>query len=193
MRQIVLFQSDEARRFARFLVVGLITWSVDFAALNLLQRTVIIPEEPHLTVKVLLATGIAFLFGIVVNFDLNRRWTFQAMHSRMLRQQVIRYTIVTASALAIRATFIALMFAPLGRITTSILETLSLISAPDVSTVNQIGTNTAQMLSIGIIIFWNFLGHRYWTYRDVQSSPTGTSAAADHGHQQSLQSRSTFR
>ncbi|NJN55660.1 MAG: hypothetical protein HC804_13460 [Anaerolineae bacterium] len=37
----------------------------------------------------------------------------------------------------------------------------------DVTVIERIGDNMALALSVLIILFWNFLINRYWTYSDV--------------------------
>jgi putative flippase GtrA len=54
----------------KFLVVGLISFAIDFGLLLILQK--------GFDVQLTFATTIAYLAGLLVNFTLNKMWTFEA-------------------------------------------------------------------------------------------------------------------
>ncbi len=155
----------ELRRFGKFLVVGAITWTVDVTTLNILQLTVLVPEAPNTALKVFAASAIAFLVGILINFILNRQWTFNAGGGGQMRQQALRYSVVVGLAIGFRLIFVLVSYQLIGELATTTLETLELIDPADATTTNQIGTNAANILSIPLVMLWNFFGHKYFTYR----------------------------
>ena len=61
---------EKYREFAKFLVVGGTTWIIDTGTFFLLKHTVL-PE------KVLTAKIIAILIAMIVNYVLNREWSFR--------------------------------------------------------------------------------------------------------------------
>jgi len=158
-------QSESMRHFIKFAIVGAFTWMVDFATLALLQQTLLVPEEPHLRLKVITATAIAFFIGITVNFLLHRYWTFKGASEGMLGKQLFRYSVVVGMAVFFRLIFVLLTFRLIGNTAVDVMASLSLIEDTDATTVNQLGTSIAQVASIPMIILWNFFGHKYWTYR----------------------------
>lgn len=54
----------------KFLVVGLISFGIDFGLLLILQK--------EFAVQLTVATTTAYLIGLLVNFALNKLWTFEA-------------------------------------------------------------------------------------------------------------------
>ena len=180
-----LLQSESVRHFIKFGIVGAFTWLVDFATLALLQQTLLVPEAPHLRLKVITATAIAFFIGVTVNFLLHRYWTFKGASEGVLGQQLFRYSVVVGLAVVFRLIFVLLTFRLIGNAAADVLASLSLIDNPaalwvnqltvttnlnlisdfSVVTINQLGSSIAQVSSIPMIILWNFFGHKYWTYR----------------------------
>jgi putative flippase GtrA len=69
-------KAKEVERFLKFATVGIIGAIIDFGVLNVLQATVLRPVEPHLSLKVALATGTAFTSAVTSNFIWNRYWTY---------------------------------------------------------------------------------------------------------------------
>lgn len=157
----------EKRQFVKFLVVGAFTWTVDFTTLNLLQHTILVPNEPNTSAKVFAASATAFFVGITVNFLLNRTWTFKANATGSVPGQVLRYAVVVGIAVSLRLVFILASYRLIGEVSTTLLESLSLIDPADPTLTNQIGTNIANILSIPMIMLWNFFGHKHFTYRDT--------------------------
>ncbi|GAB4538280.1 MAG: hypothetical protein Kow0063_25930 [Anaerolineae bacterium] len=157
-------RSKEIERFIKFLIVGMVTWLLDFAVLNLLQSTFLMPEKPYETLKVFLASGTAFVVAVVTNFIWNRHWTFGDVQSHHYRQQLARFCIATSIGWIFRSVFIASMYKPLGQIAVEIIGTLRPEYGFGLVTPNQIGTNVAQAIAIVIVLFWNFLASRFWTF-----------------------------
>jgi putative flippase GtrA len=80
-------------QFARFGVVGLVGFVIDFALFNLLRSTVFSPEEIHegpVYAKII-STSIA----ILANWIGNRYWTFREHRGRQLLREGIEFAIVS--------------------------------------------------------------------------------------------------
>jgi putative flippase GtrA len=161
-------QAKEVERFLKFAVVGAIGAVIDFGVLNLLQSSVLSPAEPHLALKVALATGTAFTSAVTSNFVWNRYWTYPDSRSRSIQQQLVQFFIVNAVGLAFRLIWVRGLFNPMGNIGVDTFRWLGVIESMDGTATKQLGTNIAQFFAIWIVMIWNFFVNRYWTYNDVE-------------------------
>jgi putative flippase GtrA len=162
-------KSKEVERFLKFAVVGAIGAVVDFGVLNLLQATILHPDEPNVQLKVALATGTAFTAAVVSNFIWNRYWTYPDSRSRPIQQQLVQFFIVNALGMAFRLWFVKTLFGPLGEVGADALQGVGVVSESISSaSVSRLGTNIAQFFAVWIVMVWNFFVNRYWTYNDVE-------------------------
>lgn len=81
--------------------------------------------------------------GALVNYLLNRRYTFRS--KKRHREALARFLIIAASGLALNASFMLIL-----------VEILSLYYL------------LAQVLSTGLVLVWNFVGNRFWTFNDAR-------------------------
>jgi putative flippase GtrA len=160
-------QAKEVERFLKFSVVGVIGAVIDFGVLNALQMTVLSPAEPHLSLKIALATGTAFTSAVTSNFIWNRYWTYPDSRSRSIHQQLVQFFIVNAAGLAFRLIWVRGLFSPFGNVGADAFRWLGVVESMDGTTTKQLGTNIAQFFAIWIVMIWNFFVNRYWTYNDV--------------------------
>jgi putative flippase GtrA len=118
-------------QFGRFAVVGTIGTAVQYAILA--------AGVEWLEMDAVLASTAGFLLSAVLNYLLNRRYTYEstAPHATSMW----RFAVVLASGLLLNALFMALMHGYLGWHYVQ-----------------------AQLLTTGINMIWNFLAHRFWTF-----------------------------
>lgn len=161
-------QAKEVERFLKFSVVGVIGAVIDFGVLNILQTTALSPVEPHVSLKVAMATGAAFTSAVTSNFIWNRYWTYPNSRSRSIQQQLAQFFIVNAAGLVFRLIWVRMLFGPLGEVGTNTFAWLGVIESMDDTATKQLGTNIAQFFAIWIVMIWNFFVNRYWTYNDVE-------------------------
>ncbi len=157
----------ELERFLKFATVGIIGAIIDFGVLNLLQATILHPEEPHVTTKVALATGTAFVSAVASNFMWNRYWTYPDSRSRSVQRQLVQFFIVNTAGLAFRLVWVRVMFGPFGALGADIITGLGGASLTNAVQV-RLGTNIAQFFAVWMVMVWNFFVNRYWTYSDVE-------------------------
>lgn len=162
-------KAKEVERFLKFAVVGAIGAVVDFGVLNILQATILHPNEPNVQMKVALATGTAFTVAVTSNFIWNRYWTYPDSRTRSIRRQLVQFFIVNTLGLVFRLWFVKSLFGPMGEIGADVLQGIGLApeSIADAS-VSRLGTNIAQFFAVWIVMVWNFFVNRYWTYNDVE-------------------------
>lgn len=157
-------KAKEVERFLRFAIVGVFGAVVDFTMLNVLQHTVLVPEGPNQDLRVSLATGIAFTTAVISNYFFNRYWTFPDSRSRSAARQLFQFFIVSIVGLVFRLFFVGATYGFFGDFGASVLAGGE---AMDATALAQLGSNIAQAISIGIVMFWNFFANRFWTYNDV--------------------------
>ncbi len=155
-------KAKEAERFIKFALVGAFGAVVDFTALNVLQASLLPPIGQYESFNIGLATGIAFILAVINNFILNRYWTFPDSRSRSFTTQLTQFFVISVVGLVFRLIFVSLSYSALGTFGQHTLHTAS-----DTTSINQLGSNIAQAISIGVVLFWNFFANRYWTYNDV--------------------------
>ncbi len=90
----------------------------------------------------ILANGMGFIFAVVNNFILNKFWTFQNK-STNIRKQFIKFFIIALIGLVLSTAFFSVFFY-----------------------IFHIWDILAILLTSGVVMVWNFLGNKLWTFRD---------------------------
>ncbi|MBZ0291374.1 MAG: GtrA family protein [Anaerolineae bacterium] len=161
-------KAKEVERFLKFAVVGVIGFVVDLGTLVILQATIL---PPTTFLAVVIATTAAFLAAIISNFIWNRFWTYPDSRSRSIRTQLIQFTFISVVGWLARTAWIGAAYVPLGDLVTPLVLPLLQWQNPEIvvtSTLEaKIGSVTAQIIGVVVVMFWNFFANRYWTYSDV--------------------------
>lgn len=143
------FSRHVANQFIRFATIGAIATTIDIVTTAVGVRVV---GRPYL------AGIIGMLVASVLNYALNRIWTFQSKDKRIIREGARFYTV-----LAISGTLHAIIYGALLPLFGFWLY--------------------AKLTTSAIIVFWHFLGHKLWTFRHSQSTSynaqTSSSASVD--------------
>lgn len=167
-------KSKEVERFLRFAVVGLIGAIVDFGTVIVLQATLLPPTNPNnepIASNVALATSIAFLAAVVSNFIWNRYWTYPDSRSRSIRRQLVMFTFISLVGWLARTVWISVAFNPMGELMMPILlPVIQIIRpgyVPSITASGKLGTMVAMLIGVVVVMFWNFIANRIWTYNDV--------------------------
>jgi putative flippase GtrA len=167
-------KSKEVERFLKFVVVGVIGATVDFGTVIVLQATFFPPVDSSgepIVQNVAIATTIAFIAAVVSNFTWNRVWTYPDSRSRSMRRQLALFTFVSLVGWLGRTLWISVSFHFLGRvfmpIVLPIVHLWRVSYVPSVTAEGKLGTLVAQLIGVAVVMFWNFLANRYWTYNDV--------------------------
>lgn len=162
-------RSKEVERFLKFAVVGFIGAVVDFGTLFILQATILPPAD---TFSVALATTIAFLAAILSNFTWNRLWTYPDSRSRSVRRQLAIFTFISVIGWLGRTTWISLAYHPLGTFlmpyVLPIIQMFRPAYMPSDHAAAKLGTFAAMLIGVIVVMFWNFLANRIWTYNDIE-------------------------
>lgn len=135
--------SRDIRQFLRFGLVGCLNTLVDLLALNCLLWL----WPTRNAVALLLANSLAYAFGALNSFLLNRYWTFQR-RGRTNRREVARFVLAALAGIICND----LLLAGLN----SILQTAHLGTT--------IWLNFAKLLSIGGTVLISYLSMRLWVF-----------------------------
>jgi putative flippase GtrA len=165
-------KSKEVERFLRFAVVGAIGALVDFGTVFILQATFLPPtNQKPIDINVVIATSIAFLAAVVSNFIWNRYWTYPDSRSRSIRKQLVMFTFISLVGWLGRTIWISVAYSPLGDLAMPVILPFIQIFrpgyVPSVTASSKLGTMVAMLIGIVVVMFWNFIANRIWTYNDV--------------------------
>jgi putative flippase GtrA len=142
---------SEQKRILKFAAVGGIGTVIDFGIFNLLTQL-----TPLTAVA---ASVISFSCAVVNNFFLNRSWTFKDSIVRPLPVQMAQFTLVSVIGLIIRTP----IFATLEKVFTNLAEKFlpGFFLSPVV-----LAHNLALACAIVVVLIWNFIANRFWTFKD---------------------------
>lgn len=164
-------KAKEVERFMKFAIVGIIGAIVDSVTLIIVQAT-ILPPRSHLDVAI--ASTIAFFTAITSNFIWNRFWTYRDSRSRSVRRQVVQFTVISLFGWIGRTLWITLAYSWLGRALLPafllIVRTFHLDYYPTAEARDKLGTMSAWLIGVAVVMLWNYFANRRWTYGDVKRS-----------------------
>lgn len=103
----------------------------------LIQFSILISFVEFLVINPILASTVGYIAGALVNYTLNHYFTFKSSLSH--KKSLVRFTLNSLFGLFLNF----------------LLMKISLIYFTYI---------ISQILASGIILFWNFLIHRYWTF-----------------------------
>ncbi|MDR3573517.1 MAG: GtrA family protein [Anaerolineaceae bacterium] len=128
----------ETRRFLRFMIVGAGGTIIDFSILSLLKL---------LGLPTLPANTISYLTGVINNFYWNRRWTFSETRAQRWDKQFVQFLVVSLVGLLLNDGLVVLLETPFN------------------VWFGRWGYIPAKVIATGVVVFWNYIGNRLWTFR----------------------------
>ena len=149
---MILTSQKERSRFLRFAIVGAIGAVVDFGVLNLLML---------IGVPFIAAGVVSFICAVVNNFLWNRFWTYPDSRSKPVSHQLVQFAFINVIGLVIRTPLLAFLEKVLIPLCQKILPANFFLS------VDVVAHNIALAIAILVVMLWNFIANRYWTYNDV--------------------------
>ncbi|MEO1645893.1 MAG: GtrA family protein [Chloroflexota bacterium] len=159
--------SDKEREFVRFFkfaCVGILGAIIDLGVSNILFVTVLPPTDAAgdtLLTNIVIAATISFSFAITSNFIWNRYWTYPDSRSRPLGEQLFLFAFICTIGWLGRSAWLSFSSGP--------ITDFMVANAPiDPQLAGQLGANIAILLAIFIVMIWNFVVNRYWTFNDVE-------------------------
>jgi putative flippase GtrA len=141
---------QERNRFYKFAVVGLIGAVIDFSVMNILV---------HYGFSFTTAGTISFLCAVISNFFWNRFWTYPESRSKNFIGQLLQFFLVNTAGLLIRF--------PILKFVEPVLDTTFISFSATKQAHQALSHNLTLAMAVGIVMMWNFIINRYWTYNDV--------------------------
>ena len=142
----------ESARFLKFSIVGISGTIIDFGIFNFLL---------HLQFNSIFASIISFIAAVFNNFYWNRHWTYPESKIHYIAPQLIKFSSVSIAGLLIRTILYKLLEQP------SIIFAERMLSEYIYFSAEIIGKNISLAFVIIIILFWNYLANRFWTYKYI--------------------------
>lgn len=152
-----LFNQKERIRFLRFAAVGVIGAIIDFGIMNLLTQVFHMDLVP--------AGTISFISAVCSNFIWNRYWTYPESRSRPIMKQMGMFFAVNIAGMAIRIPILHFLEPPMHPFFNGLGWNLPVDA-------DFLAKNFTLALAVGVVMLWNFFVNRYWTYNDVDETPT---------------------
>jgi putative flippase GtrA len=158
-----LVEHPELRRFIKFCIVGFSSTFVSFTVLNICHYLLGLPLFSSLTA--------AFLLSLANGFYWNRKWTWKAARGNSAREQSLKFLIVNVVGFFLNTTIFVLIVAHFyvtGGILHNIPEFKTVLwnmVVGNKSNYSKLIVNGAQVIAIGLVMFWNFFANRHWTFK----------------------------
>ncbi len=144
----------ERSRFLKFCTVGIIGAVVDFGVMNLCMRLFAMPSRA--------ASTISFIAAVLSNFIWNHFWAYPDSREKPIAQKLAQFALVSVVGLGIRYLLFLTIETPILNLSAAVVPGGFPLDAETV------GHNLTLVISIVIVLIWNFLANRFWTYNDVK-------------------------
>ncbi|NDJ54090.1 MAG: GtrA family protein [Chloroflexi bacterium] len=137
------FSKLELKRILRFGLVGAVGTALDFGLLILLRTGLGWPTA--------LANVFSYSAGIVNNYGLNRLWTFPEARGKQVAIQLMQFSLVSLTGLALNTVIVVILERFLAAV----------LTLPELDYV------LAKIVATGLVFVWNFAANRWWTFNDT--------------------------
>jgi len=154
---MIFTNAKERSRFIRFAIVGAAGAVIDFGVFNFLTNLVGFFKE-----NVVWASVISFILAVISNFTWNRLWTYPDSRSKPMARQLTQFVAVSVIGLLIRTPLFSYLEKALTEFFTGRWTFKPL--TPVI-----VAHNLALAIVILIVMVWNFIANRYWTYNDIKA------------------------
>lgn len=155
-------KSREVVRFLKFACVGTLGAIIDLGISYVLIRAVF---DPMIQIQFLTAATISFTVAVLSNFFWNRYWTYPDSRARPIQEQLTLFAIVSVIGWGGRTVWLSFMKPVFTNIATNMAVQFEL--AMDETTAAIVGGMTAIFIGIFVVMVWNFIVNRLWTFNDV--------------------------
>ena len=146
---------QERTRFLKFCFIGLIGAVVDFGMMNLILYFSDASSR--------VASTVSFIAAVISNFLWNHFWAYPDSRTKSMSQKIVQFFLVSLVGLGIRFVLFLTIESPIIRLCQEIVPADFFMSPETV------GHNVTLVIAILIVLVWNFIGNRFWTYNDVSS------------------------
>lgn len=144
----------ERTRFMRFCIVGILGAVVDFGVMNLLISLTSMSSQ--------LASSISFVAAVISNFFWNHFWAYPDSRKKSVLHKLVQFFVVSLIGLGIRFLLFSTIEEPIIRLSQRLVPADFFLSGLT------IGHNLTLVIAILIVLIWNFIANRFWTYNDIE-------------------------
>lgn len=130
----------------KFLIVGASGTLIDYLLLILLKSY---------NWQTLIANTLSFSAGLINNYYWNSRWTFSERDWKSSLKQFSQFAIISLVGLGLNTAIVLMLEIPMGEI----------LGMPGV------GYIPAKAFATIIVLFWNYLANRHWTFNPSKKNP----------------------
>lgn len=159
VQTVVRNNRKEVARFIKFSAVGTLGTVIDFGILNLLVQLAAFPK--------VLANTFSFTAAVISNYVWNRLWVYPETREEPLVKQFVQFLLVNVAGLLLNTAIfygsdrwllgeVGLFAGPIGILALH-------IGVPHF----EFAYNSAKLLATTVVLFWNFVANRVWTFGDV--------------------------
>ena len=134
-------------QFIKFLIVGASGTLLDYLILIVLKS---------FGWQTLIANTLSFSAGLVNNYYWNSHWTFTDNSHRFSLEQFSQFTAISLVGLGLNTVIVLLLETPMGMI----------LGMP------RAGYLPAKAFATAIVLFWNYLANRHWTFNPSKDNLT---------------------
>ncbi len=149
----------EFERFVKFSAVGTVGTVIDFGILNLLVQLAGFPK--------VLANIFSFSAAVVSNYVWNRVWVYPETRGESLVRQFGQFLAVNVVGLGLNTVIFygsdRWLLGEAGLFAGPVGVLALFIGMPHFD----LAYNGAKLIATAIVLFWNFLANRVWTFGDV--------------------------
>lgn len=142
--------------FIKFCIVGATGTLIDFFAFFFALRVLELPLWA--------ATGFGFVLAVTNNFLLNKFWTFR-QGRRGMRKQLIKFVLVSLGGLALSVVSVYLLVLTIEGVAGFAYYWAS-------GVVSDTTAGIAKLTASAIVLMWNFLLNKHWTFRERMRDST---------------------
>lgn len=131
----------------KFGIVGISNTVVDFAILNLLFWVFKIYSGSW----IILFNIISFSMAVLNSYIWNKYWTFKAKEKKEAKQQFSKFLFISVIGAVINS---------------GIVYGVSTFIDPLFDLSSGLWANIAKILATGFALVWNFIGYKFWAFKD---------------------------
>ena len=135
---------DSIPQFVKFAIVGGSGTVLDFLVLILFK---------NLGFHTLIANAFSFTAGLTNNYFWNSRWTYKETVEKLSMDQFAKFLVVSLIGLGLNSIILLLLENPIEKI----------IGMPG------LGYLPAKVSATIIVLFWNYLANRKWTFKPTET------------------------
>ena len=160
---------QELVRFAKFCVVGTIGTAIDFGLLNLCYNVLGWPQ--------VLSNLISTSTATVNNYTWSRFWVYPETKHQQGGKKFVQFVIVSIIAIFLNTLILrttdAWLLGEKGLLAGLVAPLAAWLGMEH----RVLSSNTAKVIATGIVLFWNFIANRLWTFSDVDRIHDGAGTA----------------